>query len=93
MSTGMRNVMPWVTLAPNQFEYDNSKANIENWANLGSWMYNLSSGMQELPEAAKVKILNLIKDAKTPEEKNKHTLQAPAGKYTVCRCAAWNWRL
>lgn len=69
MSTGMRNVMPWVTLAPNQFEYDNSKANIENWANLGSWMYNLSSGMQELPEAAKVKILNLIKDAKTPEEK------------------------
>jgi transglutaminase-like putative cysteine protease len=69
MSTGMRNVMPWVTLAPNQFEYDNSKANIENWANLGSWMYNLSSGMQELPEAAKVKILNLIKDAGTPEEK------------------------
>jgi transglutaminase-like putative cysteine protease len=69
MSTGMRNITPWVRLAPNQFEYDNSKANIENWTNLGTWMYNLSSGMQELPEPAKAKILNIIKDAKTPKEK------------------------
>jgi transglutaminase-like putative cysteine protease len=69
MSAGMQNVTPWVRLAPNQFEYDNSKANIENWTNLGTWMYNLSNGMQELPEAAKAKILNIIKDAKTPREK------------------------
>lgn len=69
MSTGLRTVLPWVTPAPNQFEYDNSKANIENWANLGSWMYGLSSGMQELPEVAKAKFLNIIKDAKTPKEK------------------------
>jgi hypothetical protein len=69
MSAGMRNIMPWVTLAPNQFEYDNSKANIETWTNLGSWMYNLSNGMQELPESAKAKILNIIKDAQSPKEK------------------------
>jgi len=69
MSTGLRNVMPWVTLAPNQFEYDNSKANIENWANLGTWMYALSNGTQTLPEAAKLKIRNLVKDLTSPQEK------------------------
>ncbi len=71
MSIGLRNVMPWVNLAPNQFEYDNSKANIENWKNLGSWLFTLSNGGQVLPEATKAKVQSLIKDAKTPKEKIK----------------------
>lgn len=69
MSMGLKNVMPWVNAAPNQFEYDNSKANIENWTNLGSWVYGLSNGTQVLPDAAKIKILALVKDAKTDQEK------------------------
>lgn len=71
MSTGLNNVMPWVYMAPNQFEFDNSKANIENWNNMGSWLYTLSNGLQVLPAAAKVKVQELIKDTKTPEEKIK----------------------
>ena len=71
MSIGLRNVMPWVNLAPNQFEYDNSKANIETWKNLGSWLFTLSAGGQTLPEPAKAKIQMLIKDAGTPMEKIK----------------------
>ncbi|HKG07745.1 MAG TPA: DUF3857 domain-containing protein, partial [Pedobacter sp.] len=69
MSTGLKTVLPWVTTAPNQFEYDNAKANIETWTTMGTFMYNLSSGMQELPEAAKTKFKAIIKDAKTPKEK------------------------
>lgn len=71
MSTGLKNVMPWVTVAPNTFEYDNSKANIENWKNLGTWMNTLASGMQVLPESVKAKVQSIIKDAKTPKEKIK----------------------
>jgi len=69
MSTGFSNITPWVMLAPNEFEYDNSKANIENWVNLGSWMKTLSAGMQDLPEAARTKVQAIIKDARTPQEK------------------------
>lgn len=71
MSVGLRNVMPWVNLAPNQFEYDNSKANIENWKSLGSWLFNLSNGGQLLPEATKAKVQSLVKDTKTTREKIK----------------------
>lgn len=71
MSTGLKNVMPWVSVAPNQFEFDNSKANIENWSNLGSWLFNLSNGMQVLPEAKKNLVQGLVKDAKDPKEKIK----------------------
>lgn len=71
MSTGLRNVMPWVNVAPNQFEYDNSKANIESWKNLGAWLFTLSNGGQTLPDATKAKIQALIKDASSPKEKIK----------------------
>ncbi|MGY4384432.1 hypothetical protein ACVWYN_001458 [Pedobacter sp. UYP24] len=78
LSTGLTGVTPWVNLAPNQFEYDNSKANIENWVSLGSWLYGLSNGMQVLPATTKAKVQELIKDLKTDKEKMKvlyHYLQ------------------
>jgi len=71
MSTGLRNIMPWVNIAPNEFEFDNSKANIENWKNLGAWLYTLSNGGQVLPEATKAKVQSLIKDVNTSKEKVK----------------------
>ncbi|WP_316820660.1 DUF3857 domain-containing protein [Pedobacter gandavensis] len=71
LSTGLKNVNPWVTVAPNQFEYDNSKANIENWKNLGSWMFDLSKNSQVLAAPAKNKVQSMISSAATPEEKVK----------------------
>lgn len=71
MSAGISNVSPWVTLAPNQLEYDNSKANIENWTNLGAWIYDLSNGAQVLPEALKLKVRDLIKGAASQKDKIK----------------------
>ncbi|MCX2452179.1 DUF3857 domain-containing protein [Pedobacter sp. PLR] len=69
LSTGLKTVNPWVTVAPNQFEYDHSKANIENWKNLGSWMYELSKNSQVLSEPAKAKVQNIVKTAGSAEEK------------------------
>ncbi|EDM36587.1 hypothetical protein PBAL39_25005 [Pedobacter sp. BAL39] len=69
LSTGLRNLTPWVSLAPNEFEYDHTKGNITDWKNLGAWMYGLSSDRQVLSEPARAKVQQLIKDVKTDQEK------------------------
>ncbi|WP_316848392.1 DUF3857 domain-containing protein [Pedobacter psychrodurus] len=69
LSTGIDNVCAWVKAAPNQFEYDGSTGNFDNWKNFGSWLYTLNQGGNKLPEATKLMVQNLIKDAKTPKEK------------------------
>lgn len=69
MSTGLKTVRPWVNLAPDEFEFDRSKANIKNWTAMGSWLYSLSDGTQSLSEATKTRLKELVKDAKTSSEK------------------------
>ncbi|RBQ09138.1 DUF3857 domain-containing protein [Pedobacter miscanthi] len=69
LSTGIDNISAWVKASPNQFEYDGSSGNFDNWQNFGSWLYNLNQGGNKLPEATKLMVQNLIKDAKTPKEK------------------------
>lgn len=71
LNTGIKTVMPWASPTPNQFEYDNSKANIENWKNLGSWIFELSKNGHVLSAPAKIKVQNIIKDAGSPAEKIK----------------------
>ncbi|WP_432713662.1 DUF3857 domain-containing protein [Pedobacter sp.] len=68
-STGLRNVRPWVNLSPNAFEYDHSQGNLENWKNVGTWMYQLNSEPQILPEAIKTKVAGLMQQASTPKQK------------------------
>ncbi|WP_316825369.1 DUF3857 domain-containing protein [Pedobacter miscanthi] len=69
LSTGTDNLAAWVKASPNQFEYDGSSGNFDNWQNFGSWLYILNQGGNKLPEATKLMVQNLIKDAKTPKEK------------------------
>lgn len=79
MSTGLSAITPWLKLAPNQVEYDGYKGRIDNWSSLGTWLYELSNGLQILPATTKLKVLDLVKDAKTPQEKVKilyHLLQS-----------------
>jgi len=71
MSTGFKNIVPWVSMAPNEFEFDHVKANIGNWKSLGSWMYGLSKGLQELSPEAKRKVGELISGVTSPKEKIK----------------------
>ncbi len=68
-STGLRNVRPWVSLSPNVFEYDKSVGNLENWKNVGAWLYQLNSDPQLLPPVVKTKVASLVAGAKTPKEK------------------------
>ena len=78
LSTGIDNIASWVKASPNEFEYDGSKGNFNNWKNFGSWMYGLNDGGNKLPDPAKALVQNLIKDAKTPKDKIKilyHHLQ------------------
>lgn len=69
LSVGLNNISAWVKAAPNQFEYDGSTGNFDNWKNFGSWIYNLNEGGNKLPEPTKAIVQNLIKDAKTNKDK------------------------
>ncbi|NII83365.1 MULTISPECIES: DUF3857 domain-containing protein [unclassified Pedobacter] len=69
LSTGIDNISAWVKASPNQFEYDGSTGNFDNWKNFGSWLFTLNQGGNKLPETTKLMVQNLIKDAKTPKEK------------------------
>ncbi|ARS40092.1 hypothetical protein CA265_10695 [Sphingobacteriaceae bacterium GW460-11-11-14-LB5] len=69
LSVGIDNISAWVKASPNQFEYDGTTGNFDNWKNFGSWLFTLNQGGNKLPEATKLMVQNLIKDAKTPKEK------------------------
>lgn len=69
LSSGLDNVASWVKASPNDFEYDGSKGNFNNWKTFGAWMYGLNEGGNKLPETAKAIVQQLIKDAKTPKDK------------------------
>ncbi|PWS29378.1 hypothetical protein DHW03_06055 [Pedobacter yonginense] len=69
LSIGLSNISDWVKAAPNQFEFDGASGNLDNWKDFGSWIHNLNTDGNRLPEATKLVVQNLIKDAKTPKEK------------------------
>lgn len=69
MTTGLRDLTPWVMLSPNQFEYDRSKGSVDTWKNMGSWIYETSSNVQNLPPSTKEIVQKLTENAKTDHEK------------------------
>lgn len=69
LSTGLKQVSPWVLAAPDKFEYDNVKGSVDSWQNLGSWVYGLSNSVQILPETTKETVKTLVATAKSDKEK------------------------
>ncbi len=69
LSAGIDNLIDWVKVSPNQFEYDNSTGNFDNWKNFGAWINKLNELGGNLPPNTKLKVQSLTKDAKTPREK------------------------
>ncbi|TDO19986.1 DUF3857 domain-containing protein [Pedobacter duraquae] len=69
MSVGMKEITPWVQASPNAFQYDNVSGNVDSWKNLGSWIFDLSKGGQNLPEQTKATVRSLTASAKTDKEK------------------------
>ncbi|RZK55027.1 MAG: DUF3857 domain-containing protein [Pedobacter sp.] len=69
LSVGIENIIDWVKVSPNQFEYDNTTGNFDNWKNFGAWMHKLNENANTLPPATKLQVQHLVKDAKNPKEK------------------------
>ncbi|MEN8186179.1 MAG: DUF3857 domain-containing protein [Bacteroidota bacterium] len=61
---------PYVQFAANKFHLAGVDGKAENWTEFGNWMYqNLLKGRDELPEATKVEIKNLINGIDDPIER------------------------
>lgn len=71
LSTGIDNIVDWVKVSPDEFEYDGTQGNFNTWKNFGAWIYKLNENGNNLPPATKQQIQALTKDAKTPKEKMK----------------------
>ena len=69
LSTGLEQLSSWVKIAPNQFEFDNSKGDLSSWNTMGAWISKLNENGDVLPESTKTMVQSLIKSAKTDKEK------------------------
>lgn len=58
-----------VRTAPSDFEVQGYKGNMETWQSFGDWFNKLNAGRDVLPEATKQKLLTLVANCKTPQEK------------------------
>ena len=59
LSTGIRNLVPWAMLAPNEFEFDHTTGNLATWTSLGQWVNQLNKNGDILDEATIKKINDL----------------------------------
>ena len=59
LSTGIRKLVPWAVLAPNEFDYDNSTGNLGTWDSLGDWVNELNKDGDALNEATVQKVKSL----------------------------------
>lgn len=62
MSTGIRNLVPWAMLAPNEFQFDNSTGNLGTWNSLGQWVNQLNKDGDILNETTIAKVKALTND-------------------------------
>jgi hypothetical protein len=64
-----RDIIPFITAAPTDFEYDNYVGVMTTWDDYGKWISSLNKGRNVLPQATKDKVLQLTKSATSKEEK------------------------
>lgn len=69
LSVDMESITEWVKASPNQFEYDNTTGNFNNWKNFGAWIHKLNENSNTLPPTVAAKVQDLTKNLKTPKEK------------------------
>lgn len=71
-SPPLRELLPVVLVASNEFQYEGVNAKTEDWNSMGKWFYeNLLIGRSGVNEETKSKILELVKDVDDPIEKAK----------------------
>lgn len=65
------DIFPLLFLAPNEFEYDGYKGNMESWQSYGKWVYDLADGREELEASTVAEVKNLVAGVENVEEKIK----------------------
>jgi hypothetical protein len=65
------NFIPKVVLAPNKFQLDDYDGDMTSWKGFGEWYNKIYSNTSELSEERKLFYNNLVKDAKSNNEKAK----------------------
>lgn len=68
LTAGWREIVPYIYLAPTQFEIQHYTGEMNNWQNYGKFIYQLNADRDQLPEAIRNKVHELtdgIQDTKT----------------------------
>jgi len=65
------NIVPYIIIAPSDFEIDDYAGNADTWENIGKWLYTLSKGRYLLSEEKKNEIYSLINNISDDKEKAK----------------------
>lgn len=60
---------PTVTIVINDFEFYKTKGSLKNWQTFGEWISGLNSGLQDIPEETKMKVIEAVAGAKSEREK------------------------
>lgn len=75
-SLAARNFLPKMIFSLNKFNLHGVNGEFTNWHEFGKWMHkSLIEGRDQIDEATKTKLLNLVKDAKTDIDKVKIVYQ------------------
>ncbi|PST82121.1 hypothetical protein C7T94_15055 [Pedobacter yulinensis] len=69
LSAGLESVTPWVQISPNHFVYDKAEGRLNNWQDLGKWIFDLSNGGDQLSAEKAVLVRELVKKAGSAQEK------------------------
>ena len=64
-----QKLVPYVMLAPSEFEAAGYKGNMSTWKGYGSFYFDLLKGRDVLPDNIKLKVHELTDGLKTPKEK------------------------
>lgn len=67
----LTSFVPFIYAVPRNFIFDKTRGDMSNWNTFGKWQYNLLKERDALPEAFKIKLVELTKDCKTDKEKVK----------------------
>jgi len=70
-SPSLRSIVTSVLLAPDEFEIQDYKGNMQTWLGFGQFINSLLAGKDVLPDAVKQQVHSLADGLKSPEEKVK----------------------
>lgn len=88
------SITPAVFFAPSSFVIEDYKGTMNDWTELGKFQLSLNKDRDQLPEAIKAKVAELIKGASTTEEKIIRLYQFLQGntRYVSIQLGIGGWR-